>query len=385
VAATSGASYQGATIESREIQYAYSESLPSVLGQLKSSVLISTYRTGNLVVLSALQGKVAVSFHAFERPMGVAVRPGWLAVGTRTQVWFLRNAPDIAAKLEPRRHYDACYLTRSSLYTGDIQSHELAWVRAPRGLIGTDGVDTELWIVNTLFSCLCTAHPSYSFSPRWRPPFISAMAPEDRCHLNGLAVVDGKARFVTAIAETDSRQGWRAAKVGGGCVIDVASSQTICRSLTMPHSPRVADDRLWVLNSGRGELVNVDPANGHVETVVQMPGYTRGLAICGSLAFVGLSKVRATASLSGVPIASQAERLQCGLAVVDLQTGQLIAHFEFISGIDELFDIQLLPGIASPFVSGPLADRGAGHPIWTVPPSRWGGIGGMLPPNCCQG
>jgi uncharacterized protein (TIGR03032 family) len=361
-------------VESRDIRYEYSESLPSLLGHLNCSLLVSTYQTGNLVVLGARQGQLAVSFHTFERPMGLAVRPGWLAVGTRTQVWFLRDAPDIAAKVEPRGHYDACYLARFSQFTGNIQVHELAWVSAPDGPAGSgaggEGCGPELWIVNTLFSCLCTTHPSYSFAPRWRPPFVSALAPEDRCHLNGLAVAGGQARYVTALAETDSPQGWRPVKAGGGCVIDVASGETVSRGLTLPHSPRLAGGRLLVLHSGVGRLVSVDPADGRCETVAELPGYTRGLALHGPLAFVGLSKVRSSASLGGVPIAARPGRLKCGVAAVDLRTGRVGAYFEFLSGIDELFDVQVLPGIACPFVSGPLADRGPGHPLWTVPPSR---------------
>jgi uncharacterized protein (TIGR03032 family) len=199
---------------------------------------------------------------------------------------------------------------------------------------------------------------------------VSALAPEDRCHLNGLAVSGGKPRYVTALAETDRAQGWRPVKVGGGCVIDVASGQTISRGLTMPHSPRLAGDRLLVLHSGPGQLVTVDPTNGRCETVAALPGYTRGLAIHGSLAFVGLSKVRVSPSLRGVPIAAQPERLRCGFAAVDLPTGQVIAHFEFVSGIDEVFDLQVLPGSTAPFVSGPFADRERTPPIWTLPPSR---------------
>jgi uncharacterized protein (TIGR03032 family) len=368
------ASGSGLAVETRDIQYAYSENLPIVLGQLNSSLLVSTYQTGNLIVLSAQKGKLGVTFHAFERPMGIAVGPGVLAVGTRTQVWFLRNAPDIAAKLEPRGHYDACFLTRSSHFTGNIQCHELAWVTSPlnpneRGMRGEAG-GAELWIVNTLFSCLCTVHPAYSFAPRWRPPFVTAMAPDDRCHLNGLAVAVGKARYVTSLAETDIAQAWRSFKAGAGCVIDVSNNQTISRGLSMPHSPRMAADRLFVLQSGRGQLVTIDMVDGRWETIAELPGYTRGLAIHGTLAFVGLSKLRPSGLLSGVPIASQPERLKCGFAVVDLHTGQVIAHFELTSGIDELFDIQILPGIASPFLSGPLADREQANPLWTVPPSR---------------
>ncbi len=354
-------------VQSRDVRCAYSESLPSVLRQLGGSVLISTYRTGHLIVLSAAQGQLRLAFHAFERPMGVALRPGWLALGTRTQLWFLSSAPDIAAKLEPRGRYDACYLARTSHFTGDIHCHELAWVSSAAG---GEGERPELWIVNTLFSCLCTVHALYSFTPRWRPPFVSALAPEDRCHLNGFAVAGGKARYVTAMAQTDRAHGWREAAIDSGCVIDVPSGQTICRGLMMPHSPRIFGEGLLVLQSGLGQLIRVDPASGRWESIAALDGYVRGLAIHESLAIVGLSKLRASAALRGVPIAAQPERLKCGLAFVDLRTAQIVGHFDFLSGIDELFDVQILPGITWPLISGPFADRDGGPPLWTVPPSR---------------
>lgn len=350
--------YTGPPVQYRDVSHAYTENLPFLLSQLKCSIVVSTYLTGNLVVVSAPQGRLTVSFHTFERPMGMAVRPGWLALGTRSQVWLLRNAPDVAARLEPRGRYDGCYLTRTSYFTGNIECHELAWV------------GDELWIVNTLFSCLCNCHPGYSFEPRWRPPFVSDLAPEDRCHLNGMAVDDGKVRYVTAMGETNVRQGWRAVKLGGGCLIDVATGQTVVRALTMPHSPRVVAGQVYLLHSGLGQLVAVDPATGQCQTVVQLPGYTRGLAVHGPLAFVGVSKLRGTSMLQGVPIAAHPEQLKCGFAVIDLRSGQPMAHFEFTSGIDELFDIQVLPDCTLPFVSGPLAERDGGQPLWTVPASN---------------
>lgn len=312
-AASVGAAYTGPPVQTRDISHAYSENLPSLLAQMRCSLVISTYLTGNLVVVAAPHSRLTVSYHTFERPMGMALRPGWLAVGTRTQVWFLRNATDIAAKLEPRGRYDAAYLTCTSYFTGNIECHELAWV------------DDEVWIVNTLFSCLCTCHPGYSFEPRWRPPFISDLAPEDRCHLNGLAVADGRVRYVTAMSQTDTRQGWRAVKVGGGCLMDVPSGETVVRGLTMPHSPRVADGRVYLLHSGIGSLVTADIATGKCETIAQMPGYTRGLAIHGPLAFVGLSKLRPTSVLEGVPIAAQRDQLKSGVVVIDLRSGQPVA------------------------------------------------------------
>src|SRR5262249_20533797 len=155
----------------------------------------------------------------------------------------------------------------------------------------------------------------YSFIPRWRPQFITALAAEDRCHLNGLAVVDGRPRYVTALGATDVRDGWRAGKATGGIVVDVPSGATITRGLCMPHSPRWHRGRLWVLESGSGRLMMLDAAD-HYEPVAEVPGFARGLALVGRFAFVGLSKIRPTSAMAGVPLAERRNELKCGVAVI---------------------------------------------------------------------
>src|SRR5436305_7144226 len=250
----------------REVRHEYTPMFPSLLSQLGVSLLVSTYQAGKVVAVGVAQGELSLSYHNFERAMGLAVKPDCLAVGARAQVWFLDSAPDVAPRVEPAGRHDACFLTRTSHFTGEVQAHELAWA------------GEELWLVNTAFGCLCTLDGRHSFVPRWRPPFVSTLAAEDRCHLNGLAVADGVPRYVTALAETDTPQGWRADKVRSGCLIDVASGQTVARGFAMPHSPRVYGGRVWMLHSGAGQLVLVDPASGRAETVTELPGYTRGLA-----------------------------------------------------------------------------------------------------------
>jgi uncharacterized protein (TIGR03032 family) len=343
--------------EYRDIRCSHSDSLPALLAQLRLSVLISTYQTGHLVVVSARDGRLTLTFNQFERAMGVAVKPGTIAVCTRKEVWFLRNAPDIAAKL-PGQH-DACFLARSSHFTDDIQAHEAAWVDGQNG--------SEFCIVNTLFSCLCTLHPHYSFAPRWRPSFISALRPEDRCHLNGLAIVNGQPRYVTALAETDTPSGWRAVKNNGGCLIEVPSGRIVAHGLSLPHSPRVEGDQVYFLHTGQGDLAIADSRTGQITSVASVPGVSRGLAIHGGYAFVGLSKARPT--LEGVPIVSDRDKLRCGLWVIDLRSGAVAAHLEFSSGVEEIFDVQILPGIVSPYISGPAAEKDVGAPLWTIPPT----------------
>src|SRR5262249_19865549 len=208
-------------------------------------------------------------------------------------------------------------LRRPSHVPGDIGVHEMAWA------------GDELWIVNTRFSCLCTLDPDYSFVPRWRPPFLTALAAEDRCHLNGLAIVEGWPKYVTALGETDTADGWRPGKPHGGCVMDVPSGQVVVRGLSMPHTPRWHDNRLWVLESGTGRLLCMELGGGRRQTVTDLPGFARGLAFAGPYAFVGLSKIRATSAMDGVPLAQRRNELKCGVAMVDLRRGQLVAVLEF--------------------------------------------------------
>jgi uncharacterized protein (TIGR03032 family) len=335
--------------------YTQSDSFVALLHELGASLLVSTYQANKLLAVRASGQGLSTLVRTFDKPMGLALDGPKLALGTRKEVWFLRNAPDIAPQVEPKGIHDACFLPRSRHMTGDSGIHEIAWV------------DGELWIVSTRFSCLATLSPDYSFIPRWRPPFITALAAEDRCHLNGLALIAGRPRYVTALGTTDVRDGWRADKPHGGCIIDIDSGEFVARGLSMPHSPRWHDGQLWVLESGTGSIALVDRASGQRETVAQLSGFTRGLAIVGPYAFVGLSKIRATSAMDGVPLAAKRDQLQCGIAVVDLRTGQTIAGLEFQSAVEEIFDVQLLPGAHFPEIIG--FQKEALHHTFVIPPS----------------
>jgi uncharacterized protein (TIGR03032 family) len=246
--------------------------------------------------------------------MGLALTDGGakLAIGTTTQVWEFRDNPDVARRLEPAGAHDACFLPRSSHVTGNVLIHEMAY-----------GAGGELWFVNTRFSCLATIDPESSFAPRWRPPIVTHLEPSDRCHLNGMAMVDGKPKYVTALGETNEAAGWRANKAKGGILMDVDSGEVLCRGLSMPHSPRWYRGQLWVCESGSGTLGTVDMKTGRYQPIAATPGFTRGLDFVGDLAFVGLSQVRESAVFSGIPITERLapEQRMCGVCVVDLRGG----------------------------------------------------------------
>jgi uncharacterized protein (TIGR03032 family) len=342
----------------REIGFEHSRDFVPILEQLGVSLLLTTYQSGHLVAIGVHRGQVRLSLHRFEHAMGMTRSNDWLAVGTRNQVWFLQSVPDLAANMAPAGTFDGGYVARRSHFTGQIDCHEL----------GYDG--QRVWVVNSLFSCLATIDEHASFVPQWKPPFISRLAPEDRCHLNGLAMVDGRPRYVTVVSPSDEAEGWRPTKDRGGCVLEVPSGRTVVDGLAMPHSPRWHDGRLWVLNSGHGELGCIDPEKGVYQGVERVPGYTRGLALHGPAAFVGLSKIRQTSTFGGLPIAERRAELRCGVAIVNLQSGKSLAYLTFPQGIDEVFDVHVLPNIRTPFISGPHPTDDGMSAVWVMPPTR---------------
>jgi uncharacterized protein (TIGR03032 family) len=315
-----------------------------LLARHKVSLLVSTYDAEKLLILRSSGEMLNVHFVNFDEAMGVAVNGQRLAVGTKFRIEELYNMPALCARLPqtspPSPRYDACYVPRSSHVTGDIDVHEMAFA------------GDELWFVNTRFSCLCTIDPRYSFRPRWRPPFIKGLSDDDRCHLNGLAVVDGVPRYVSALGVTDEPQGWRAGRASGGMLMDVPSSEIIVGGLSMPHSPRAHAGALWFLESGRGSISRIAPESGRVETIVELPGFTRGLDFSGDLAFVGLSRVRMTSTFGGLPLTDRLpeEQRYCGIQAVNVKTGQVEAFLKFESGVHEIFAVQAIPGIQFPSI-----------------------------------
>ena len=319
----------------------FSRHFESWLSGFNASIAFSTYQAGKVFLIGHGEQGISIAERTFARCMGLSARADRFYLASLYQLWRFNNVVDSGGDYQG---YDKLFIPHVGYTTGDVDAHD----------IGIDAQGEPVF-VNTLFSCLAKPSIIQNFDVVWQPPFISRLAPEDRCHLNGLAMFEGEPGWVTMISQSDVAEGWRDHRTHGGVVMDVRSNDVVCENLSMPHSPRWYKGKLWVLNSGTGELGCVDLKAGRFEPVCFVPGFARGLAFHGRYALVGLSKAR-NRSFSGLPLdealAARNAEARCGIEVIDLETGNLLHHLRIEGKIDELFDVSVIPGAIRPMLLG---------------------------------
>lgn len=325
-----------------------SRQFPDWLAEQRLSLGFTTYQAGKLFLVGLQpSGRLSVFERTFNRCLGLWSNGQTLWMSSLYQLWRFENVFDEGQSHEG---YDRLYVPQVAYITGDIDIHDLAVESSGR-----------LVFVNTLFGCLATTSETHSFVPLWMPPFLSKLSAEDRCHLNGLALEDGKAKYVTSVSQSDVADGWRDARRDGGCVMDVTTNATIATGLSMPHSPRVYRDKLWLLNSGTGHFGYIDRADGRFVEVAFCPGYLRGLSFHGDYAILGLSKQRENRTFSGLALddnlANAKAEPRCGLHVIDLRTGDVVHWLRIEGMVSELYDVVTLPGVRRPQSIGTVTDE----------------------------
>jgi len=331
------------TPASSALEISTSRQFLSWLAEQKISLALTTYQIGKLFFLGLKpDDTLSVFERTFNRCMGLTAAGNGLYMSSLYQIWRFENV------MEPGQQHDGfdrLYLPHTATTTGDLDVHDMA--------VDADG---QLVFVNTLFGCLATLSPTHSFKPLWRPPFISKLAAEDRCHLNGLAMKDGRAAYVSLVGPSDVADGWRDHRAGGGQVMDVQTSEVVARGLSMPHSPRWHNGKLWLLNSGTGYFGHVDLQTGQFVEVCFCPGYMRGLSFHGNFALVGMSRPRHNKTFSGLALDENLSKRQveprCGIQVIDLRTGDTVHWVRMEGLVEELYDVVALPGVRRPMALG---------------------------------
>lgn len=327
----------------RGIQFLASDGLPDFLRRTKTSLAFTTYQANKLFFVGVnADNRISIFERTFPRCMAIRATGNRLWMSSQYQLWQLENF------LGPGELHDGCdavFVPLIGHTTGALDIHDII----------DDGNQRPVFVA-TRMNCLATLDDRHSFVALWTPPFIDALVAEDRCHLNGAAFEGGTARYVTCLAETNEPRGWDEKRRDGGLVLHVQSGEAVLRGLSMPHSPRLHDDRLWILQAGTGEFGVVDERAGTFDVITVLPGLTRGLAFHDGHAVIGVSGPRPERTFSGLPLH---ERLEaegrepfCGIMVVDLDTGRVAHRLEIRGPISELYDVAVLPGFRRPMALG---------------------------------
>ena len=389
----------------------YSSNLPAVLKQLNIALAFTSYQAGRLMIVRSDGKQLDVNYKSFHRPMGLVASEEGFTLGTFTSVINFHRADGLVEKLKsplvpiedditaPRikskeeqareqaehqetqsphiqkdnldesaveknnmqlsyssqlhaavdERVDSCFIARSSHYTGMINLHDIEW--------GDEG----LWVVNSSFSCLCTLDPDYSFVPRWKPHFISELVPEDRCHLNGMTLKEGKPAYVTTFSRYDEVGQWRKGDKFQGTLMDVEKNEILLNGLVMPHSPRWYNEKVYFCNSGLGLFCTYDPVTGKEEAVAELQGFTRGVDFYGSLAFVGLSKARAGNITNAPPLAAKYNETFSGIWLINLSDKAVVGYIKFTGNVDQIYDVAVIPNCRFPEFLEPSSPRMRNH------------------------
>lgn len=319
----------------------YSPQFAELLHKLGISLAISTYQAGKVVFLSPVETDRLIQLtRTFENAMGMAVSNNTLAVSVKNEVTVLRNRPELASSYPKKRGvYDGIYIPSARYNTGYLALHDMEYM------------NEKLTAVNTLFSCLSYIDDKFSFTPFWQPPFITELAPEDRCHLNGIAVENNEIKYLTALGNTNSMQGWRDKKMNGGILMEYPSGKIILNGLAMPHSPRIYNGKLYLLNSAQGELICFDPEKGTSELIVNLGGFARGMSRYGDYLFIGVSKLRHNSkAFSDLEIAKTSF---AGVIAVYLPYKSIVGSFKYEMSVDEIYDVKVIEGSVRPSLLSP--------------------------------
>lgn len=359
-------------LNSLDFSSTYSDNFPKILSELGISLIVTSYQSQRVILVRSNNGKLETKLKAFPRPMGLYADSDRITLGTLNQVIdFQRTDSGYAdvvngnldsyealpkklkdnelkditefreqweEQIQSVKAADSLFMERATLSTGMINIHDIGW--------GNDG----LWVVNSMFSCLCKLSPNHSFVAAWTPSFISELKSDNRCHLNGMAMLDGVPRYATAFSESDTPEGWRDELGSNGVLIDVLENEVVKSGISMPHSPRCHAGKVYYCASGDGDIHVYDPKLGVSRVLCELKGFTRGMTFFGDLMLVGTSTLRK--SEEHIHFKAHPRLLdgqsECGVWLVDVNTGEVISNLTFSGDVKQIYDIAVVPNSKKP-------------------------------------
>lgn len=325
----------------KDLKLKFSKEFTNVLRSTGSTLIISVYQAGKLLMLHVEDsGELKITPISYPKPMGLAISDKQFGIATKNELHVYSDVAEENRTLKVGdRDFEHVFLPRMTYHTGPLDLHDVHFTN--EGLIA----------VNTRFSCIAKFDDRYNFTPIWQPHFISEITPEDRCHLNGMAVEDGEPTYVTALGSGNTKQAWRGNITEGGILMSIPENKILVDGLAMPHSPRIVGDYIYLLESAKGELVRVHRESWQKETVVKLNGLVRGLSIVNNTAFVGISKVREKSSTFS-KLGDEVKADHASIYAIDLFSGMILGKLKFENIIQEIYDINCFEGTRKVAIMG---------------------------------
>jgi uncharacterized protein (TIGR03032 family) len=310
----------------------FSSQVPELLNKLNCSIALSTYQAGKIVFISPSQDneRLMTLPRAFRKPMGISISGNKMVISLYDEIIQFQNSKELAVHYPNKQNtYDSLWLPRATYYTGLVDMHDVNF--------GDDGI----YAVNTSFSCICKVDGEYNFTPYWQPHFIDKIMPGDACHLNGMVVLNGKPKYVTALGKTAVPQGWREHIVDGGILMDVERNEIILEGLAMPHSPKMYNGELYMLMSASGDFIKVNTEKKSYETIKKFDGFCRGLTFYKDFAFIGFSKLRKNSSTFAKLSFSDKANF-AGIKIIHMPTNAQVGEIIYETSVDEIYEVAIL-------------------------------------------
>lgn len=329
-----------------KFEISFNREITEILYKENISLLISTYQAGRVIALGSLDGATLHQVPiGFKKPMGIAVQENKIAIAGINELYFFSNNEDVVSSMnENPKNFDALYMQRAIYNTSNLDVHDIGF---------GDGI---LWGVNTLFSCICTFDINYSFRPKWKPPFISHLVPEDRCHLNGLVLENNIPAYVTALSQTNTREGWRDNIHDSGVLMEVPSGKVLIDGLSMPHSPIKVGDKIYLLESGTGDLISWDTKTQKTDVVYSFGKFVRGMCFHGGLLYIGFSKIRQSSkSFNKLDVSEKSHK--AGFLIFNLDYKTVVGELDYFDTVEEIYDIKIVKGLNKPLIVNRLDEK----------------------------
>lgn len=355
------------SLNTQNLDFEFSRYFIHFLLQNKVSLIVCCYKSNCIFSIGAEKsletGEPLLSFFISpaKKAMGATYneKTEVLTVGEYMQItnYHKEGTKETDSTLLP--DFDTQFIPRSFNFVNDIDIHDIVIDK-----------NDKVYFCSALFCCICELSNLGSFKVYWKPDWISKIAAEDRCHLNGLCCRDGIPRYVTSVARSNLTGVWRQHRKNGGVVWDIVENKLICKGLSMPHSPRWHRNKLWILESGTGHFGYIDFDKKVVDESGEesfefvkccfIPSFVRGIKfIKDKYAVIGGSQDRYEKVFQGLELGENIKKNggidvngKSGIYIIDLDSFDIVHSFTFNGDeVKELYDVTPIPNSARPCIT----------------------------------